>query len=281
MKIFGYGDADIAAPDFAGAPRIHYQVAGCCAFGNLDDHQRIGTDDHRSADVSDSYGGAPGAGEPRAADSQFTADDRGSRYFQLAESYASAEHPPRVVAMAGVSGTGKSFVANALAARLGAAILSTDGLRRAALGLPAGAELRSEPNAGLYTGEERARVYASMRDQAGRHLLAGIPVILDATHATAAERAEAVALAGGAGVPLLFVRVTADDETVRARLAARGAGGAHASDADWAVYVEQLRQFEPLDECGPGVRMQIDGAAALTPNLDAIVERLGDAPVRA
>lgn len=209
------------------------------------------------------------------------ADGRGSRYFQLAESYASAMHPPRVVAMAGLSGTGKSFVANALAARLGAAVLSTDGLRRAALGLPAGADLRSEPNAGRYTGEERARVYASMRDQAGQHLRAGIPVILDATHAAAAERAETIALASGAGVPLLFVRVTADEATVRARLAARGAGDAHASDADWAVYAEQLRQFEPLDECGPGLHMEIDGAAALTSNLDAIVARLGDAPVRA
>ena len=209
-----------------------------------------------------------------------SADDaRGSHYFAMAKSYASAEHPPCVVAMAGVSGTGKSFVANALAARFGAAILSTDRLRRTALGLPADAELRSSPNAGLYAAEDRARVYASMRDQARGHLLAGAPVILDATHATMAERAQAASLAGGAGVPLLFVHVTADDDAVRARLAARSASGTHASDADWAVYLEQLRHFEPLDEFAPGERIQIDGAAALTPNLDAIVERLSDTPV--
>src|SRR5207249_8787604 len=51
------------------------------------------------------------------------------RYFALAAAYARERLPTALVVMSGLSGVGKSYIADALAGRLGAVILSTDRLR--------------------------------------------------------------------------------------------------------------------------------------------------------
>jgi len=203
-------------------------------------------------------------------------DLRGARYFALSESYASPPRDPHLVLMAGLSGSGKSFVAGALAGRIGAVVLSSDQLRRAALAMRQDTPLKAAPDAGAYTPEARALVYERMLEEAGAHLALGRTVILDATHAQRALRAPASALADELNVPFFAIEVAAGDEIVRARLAARSEDAAAASDAGWAVYLTQKARFEPLDEIPAGGRMRIDGAAPLTPSVDAIVLRLNE-----
>jgi aminoglycoside phosphotransferase family enzyme/predicted kinase len=205
------------------------------------------------------------------------ADARGARYFELSESYASPPGGPHLVLMAGLSGCGKSFVAGALAARIGAVVLSSDQLRRAALAMPQDTSLKAAPDAGAYTPEVRALVYDRMLRDARAHLSLGHPVILDATHAQRALRMPACALADELEIPFFAIEVDAGDEVVRARLAARSKQAVAASDAGWDVYLAQKAHFEPLDEIPASARMRIDGAAPLSASVDAILLRLPEA----
>jgi hypothetical protein len=205
------------------------------------------------------------------------ADARGARYFELSESYASLRGGPHLVLMAGLSGSGKSFVAGAVAARIGAVVLSSDRLRRAALAVPQDAALKAAPDAGAYAPEARALVYERMLRDARAHLSLGRPVILDATHAQRAMRAQARALTDELEIPFFAIEVAASAETVRARLAERSKDAAAASDAAWDVYLAQKARFEPLDEISASARMRIDGAATLSASVDAILLRLNEA----
>jgi len=209
------------------------------------------------------------------------ADARGARYFELAESYASPPRSRRIVLMAWLSGSGKSYVAGALAGRIGAVLLSTDRLRRAALGLPQDAPLKSAADEGAYAPQQRALVYARMLEEARAHLALGRAVILDATHAQRATRTRARALAAEVGIPFFAVEVTAGDDVARARLIERARQPGAASDAGWDVYVAQKSRLEPLDEVPDVEHMRVDGAAALTPSVDAIVSRIERAGARA
>jgi aminoglycoside phosphotransferase family enzyme/predicted kinase len=215
------------------------------------------------------------------AEYRAAADARGARYFELAESYASPPPAPRLVLMAGLSASGKTFVAGALAARIGAVVLSTDRLRRAALELPQDTPLKSAANEGAYTPQQRSLVYARMLQEARAHLALGRPVILDATHAARASRTQARALADEPGIPFFALEVVAGDEIVRARLLERSQQPTAASDADWDVYVAQKARFEPLDEIPGPQRMRVDGSAPLTSSVDAILLRLKPASARA
>ena len=83
--------------------------------------------------------------------------------------------------MAGLSGTGKSFLANALAARLGAVVISSDVVRKRLVGVEP-TERHVEPwQRGIYAPELTERTYEAMLAEAGPHLERGRPVILDAT----------------------------------------------------------------------------------------------------
>lgn len=107
----------------------------------------------------------------------------------LDHAVAALEPPPaRLVAVGGLSGTGKSLLAQALAPELGAApgavVLRSDALRKALWGV---AETeRLPPDA--YEPAVTARVYDTLRNQARTALQAGHAVVVDAVNARAEER---------------------------------------------------------------------------------------------
>jgi hypothetical protein len=132
-----------------------------------------------------------------------------------------------LVAVGGLSGTGKSLLARALASSVaplpGAVVLRSDVTRKALFGV---AETeRLPPNS--YTPEVTAQVYASLAAKARRVLAAGHSAIVDAVFADANERAEIATAASGYSFRGLFL--TADLDT---RLARVGARAGDASDAD-------------------------------------------------
>lgn len=193
------------------------------------------------------------------------------RCFALALSYA-APARPRLVVMCGLSGSGKSYVASALAGRIGAAVVSSDLVRKDLLGVDAMTPVTAAYGWGVYTPEQRARVYEAMRERAIAYLREGLPVVLDATHEHRADRDAARALAHGHGVPAAVVHVTAAEAETRARLEARETGDT-VSGARWATYLEQRARFEaptaaesPI-EAAPG--------APFDSLLDGIVEAPG------
>ena len=145
-----------------------------------------------------------------------------------------APTPPRLVAIGGLSGSGKSAVARALAAELGGAcgarLLRTDVIRRAG---------PDSPDADAYRPEHRAEVYRRLAERAAEAFAAGCPVIADATFQDAEARRAMMALRPGHA---LWLR--AERKTRLVRVAARTGD---ASDATVAVAAAQT---EPALEPG-------------------------------
>jgi len=171
-------------------------------------------------------------------------------YFALAGRLL-APPPPRLLALGGLSGTGKSLLARALAAEIlpepGAVVLRSDVERKALFGL---AETDRLPQT-AYTREVTAQVYAALADKARRVLAAGHSAIVDAVFADAGERAAIAQVARPSEFHGLFL--TADLGT---RLVRVGSRNADASDADTAVARQQehydigAMQWTPVDASG-------------------------------
>jgi len=148
--------------------------------------------------------------------------------------------PPRLVAIGGLSGTGKSSVARRLAGAIGrvpgARILRTDVLRKRLAGLPPEARLSRDS----YSAQAASRVYETTDRMAAAALSLGQSVVADAMFAQPAEREriERVARQSGAAFDALWLEAPA-----AARLDRVATRGADASDADVAV-VQAQSQIE-------------------------------------
>jgi aminoglycoside phosphotransferase family enzyme/predicted kinase len=156
-------------------------------------------------------------------------------YFALAGKLLTPP-PPRLIAVGGLSGTGKSLLARALAPEIlpapGAVVLRSDVERKALFGV---AESERLPG-NAYAPAVSVQVYATLADKARRVVGAGHSAIVDAVFATADERAAIALAAAGATFHGLFL--TADLAT---RLARVGGRKGDASDADAAVAKAQER----------------------------------------
>jgi aminoglycoside phosphotransferase family enzyme/predicted kinase len=144
----------------------------------------------------------------------------------------------RLIAVGGLSGTGKSTLAAALAVRLapgaGAVVISSDVIRKRLMA--AVPEERLPPDA--YASSVSEQVYARLFEDVGAALEAGQTVIADATFTLASGRGRIQALADAAGAPFHGIWLDAPEAVLRDRVAARRGD---ASDADVAVLANQLR----------------------------------------
>jgi aminoglycoside phosphotransferase family enzyme/predicted kinase len=158
------------------------------------------------------------------------------RYFALAGELLDAA-APRLIALGGFSGSGKTTVAEALAFRLhpapGARILETDRIRKAMHGVPA---LRALPQEAYAPGVSQA-VYQAQADQAAALTRAGASVVAGAVFDREETRLAIAAAAGGA--EFTGVWLTASATTLADRIASRPAS---ASDATAAVLDQQMRK---------------------------------------
>ncbi len=163
-------------------------------------------------------GAAPGEAAQSARD-----------YFALADELLQPAEP-QLIAVGGLSGTGKSLLARMLAPSIapapGAVWLRSDVERKALFGIGETAPLPQS----AYVPEVTARVYAALAAKAGRIIAAGHSAVVDAVFAKPEERALIAQAAGSAPFHGLFL--TADLPTRLTRV--RGRKG-DVSDADAAV----------------------------------------------
>jgi aminoglycoside phosphotransferase family enzyme/predicted kinase len=145
---------------------------------------------------------------------------------------------PSLLCIGGLSGTGKTTVAAALAPDLGTAPgalhIRTDVERKVLAGVKETERLPEQ----AYTREASAAVYDACITRAGSALAAGHSVVLDAVFAHDGERSAAERLARDAGAAFHGVWLEAPPDVLRARVAQRVAD---ASDATAAVIDRQLR----------------------------------------
>jgi aminoglycoside phosphotransferase family enzyme/predicted kinase len=148
-----------------------------------------------------------------------------------------APPPVRMVAIGGLSGTGKSTVARHLAPALGAApgavLLRSDVLRKRLAGVSATTRLGPQ----AYTPASAQRVYAALIDAARQAAAAGHSVIVDAVFARPEERAAAEGAAHAAGAAFTGIWLEAPAARLEERIAARSGD---ASDATIEVLRRQL-----------------------------------------
>lgn len=161
--------------------------------------------------------------------------DDAQRYFDLAQALI---HPPapRLIAVGGLSGTGKTVLARALAPSVapqpGAIVLRSDVVRKQMFGVDD--TQRLPPSA--YTPEVTARVYDTLARNAGQVLTQGHSAIIDGVFAREEERDAIAALARECNVPLNGLFLAADLATRQARIGGRRDD---ASDATQEVAAQQ------------------------------------------
>jgi aminoglycoside phosphotransferase family enzyme/predicted kinase len=147
---------------------------------------------------------------------------------------------PRLMAVGGLSGTGKTTYARKAApgfgASPGAVVLRTDEIRKRMAGVGPDEPLSRD----VYTPEFYEAVYEAFFADAAAALAAGRSVVLDATFVQPALRARAEAVAREAGAPFEGVWLEGDPKLLAARIEGR------AKDASDAT-VETLKMQLELD----------------------------------
>jgi aminoglycoside phosphotransferase family enzyme/predicted kinase len=147
--------------------------------------------------------------------------------------------PPSVLAIGGLSGTGKSSLAFALAPTLdpvpGAVVLRSDEMRKRLSGVDELARL--DPAA--YSRTESRRVYDRLAERAAAAARAGHSVIVDAVFLRPEDRLLMEEAASRAGVPFTGLWLEAPPEVLTRRVEGRRGD---ASDADAAIVRRQLEQ---------------------------------------
>jgi aminoglycoside phosphotransferase family enzyme/predicted kinase len=167
-------------------------------------------------------------------------------YLRLAGDFGARAAPPVMVAMHGLSGSGKSVLSAVLAGAIGAVRVRSDVERKRLLGMAAAD--RSGAHGALYASAARDAVYDRLAGLARRLLAAGQPVVVDASFLSRVQRERFRDLAHGAGAVFAIADLQAPEAVLRARLAARAARGTDPSDADEAVLDAQLRSQDRLDD---------------------------------
>ncbi|TYL83077.1 AAA family ATPase [Bradyrhizobium cytisi] len=170
--------------------------------------------------------------------------DEARRNFDLAR--ALIQPPaPRLIAVGGLSGTGKTVLARALAPTVapqpGAVVLRSDVIRKQMFGV-ADTE-RLPPSA--YTPELAARVYATLAEHARRVLTQSHSAIVDGVFARDVERDAFATLARDCNVPLTGLFLVADLATRQARI-----GGRRGDASDATQEVAALQEHYNIGHIG-------------------------------
>ena len=167
-------------------------------------------------------------------------------YFELAYSYLSQPCSPRILAVTGLLGSGKTTLALALAARLGAIVIRSDAVRKHLVGAKPDTHLYAPFGKGVYTKEMTERVYESLISLAEEILGYGFPVILDASFNKEIYREKVRALSQKMGCPYLFLYCQCEEEIIKNRLQQRQKKGEDISDAYLGLFETFKKSFEPL-----------------------------------
>lgn len=189
-------------------------------------------------------------------------------YFELARALLRPAQGG-LVAIGGLSGSGKTTVAEALAASVGAPpgarIVESDRVRKGLFGVLA--ETRLPDTA--YAPEISARVYRILAERAEAMLRAGGSVVVDAVFDRPGNRALVEAAARAVGAPFHGFWLEADAARLRDRVTGRVGGP---SDATAAVLERQLAR-----DLGEMAWTRVDAGRPLAEVVGAISDLVGNA----
>jgi aminoglycoside phosphotransferase family enzyme/predicted kinase len=168
---------------------------------------------------------------------------RAAKYFHLARDLAARDARPRLFAIGGLPGTGKSRLAGGWAERLGAVHLNSDVIRKEMSRHSGHSHGRPTWLTGIYTREWTERTYAEMIRRAEELLGQGRSVVLDATFGRRHFRRLAASAARRRGAKYVTAECVCPVSRARERLLRRSSSGGSVSDADWQVYLAMKKSY--------------------------------------
>jgi aminoglycoside phosphotransferase family enzyme/predicted kinase len=193
-----------------------------------------------------------------------------TRHLALAETLLTEPRTGPLVALCGTVGSGKTTAAERLADLLEGALVSSDTTRKKLAGVAPEARAGAEVDSGIYAPEWTERTYEALLERAAPVLASGRAAVLDATFASAAQRARARDRAERLGAACWLVEVRCAEATAWERLRRRSEAGRSPSDAGPDLLAVSVARFEPPDEW-PAARRLVLQSDAL--DFDAALER--------
>ncbi len=170
-------------------------------------------------------------------------------YFSLSAYYASLmniqvkQKQPIVFMMSGLTGTGKSTIAEKISVDYRAQIINTDVVRKEDIGVDKFERHLDNPNTGMYSPKRVHQTYEKVMDHAETLLRQGKNVVLDATFQKQQHRNMAKALAAKFNAPLIPIYCTCPEEIAKQWLEDRMKSKS-VSDGRWEIYQIQKESFE-------------------------------------
>ena len=192
------------------------------------------------------------------------------RYLALARNYVESFASPALIILHGLSGAGKSWLAEQLLESYGAIHIRSDVERKRLLGLAAEVKTKSSIGQGAYTTDMTTRTYQRLLDLAKIILQAGSSVIVDATFLKKKHREQFQQLAQLLDVPFVILDIQASEDTLRSRIIKRMEYDKDASEATLAVLDHQIETNEPIANSEAVYTLQVDTEEPL--NLDELVQ---------
>lgn len=166
-------------------------------------------------------------------------------YVECAARVLARRHPVLLL-MSGLSGSGKSWLAERLAPTLGAVHVRSDVERKRLAGLKEHERSDSTAGEGIYSRDFTRRVYDHLATAAEAVLAGGYTSIIDATFARRDDRSVFRTLAHRLDVTACLIQCRAPRDVLVSRIVERDFQGNDASDADVAILDWQKEHWEPV-----------------------------------
>lgn len=177
------------------------------------------------------------------------------------------DEQPYLLITTGLSGSGKTTHAAALATTLGAVHVRSDVERKRLRGLKPLESSRELPES-IYTTEMSRATYNRLLEAAEAALSGGYPVIADAAFLSKKDREEFTQLAASLGCPCRILAYEAPDEVLMERVRLRSERHSDASEADEAVLLEQYARREGFSDKEELLLLKISTAGRMDPEAE-------------
>lgn len=177
--------------------------------------------------------------------------DAAKKYYDLSSYYASLfsydlmQKKPLLFLVCGLSGTGKSTIAQKIAVDYHARYINTDVVRKERAGIDRFERHHDQFNAGLYEPRNVDDTYQQVIQQAATFLRKKENVVMDATFQKKDYRDMARQIAQTHHATLMLVHCVCPDAVVKKRLEERMKKKS-ISDGRWEIYLKQKTTYEPI-----------------------------------
>lgn len=173
-------------------------------------------------------------------------------YIDLASTYTQVNKSPKLILLQGVSGSGKSHLAEQLLTQIDGLILSSDRVRKRLYGIEPLHRISESEKSTLYSPEMNQRVYMELLNQAKQLLKLGINVIVDATFLQRQHRdrfytmsqslSQSKSLEISVSCHLIYIKI--QKELANFAIQSRQQQNNNPSDAAPSVMLKQIKSIE-------------------------------------